>query len=115
VRAGQKRFETNGWPLAVPVAIDDPANASEQLPGLLRDWMPERPAWESYTTAWTLDLLRQKVFQRDPNAATVALQGVLVAYDDGDAKAFNKSVAEYRELLAKSGRDDLSLQKVGFE
>ncbi|CAK9102347.1 Protein NrfI [Durusdinium trenchii] len=56
-------------------------------------------------------------FPKDTPPAIDELCGVLDAARDGDVKAFNSGVAEYRDLLASHASDltDLSLAKTDFE
>ena len=92
-------------PLLVPV---NPAlRKSDEIPP---GWGKERKEWESYAMAWLNDFSRQAIFDENPNAPTLALQDIFVAYTLGDADEFNSSVEKYQNLLGNSS--DLNLTSV---
>jgi len=71
--------------------------------------------WEPYATAWTKAWAQTNVMSEQPNPATLALNKILVAYGQGNAKEFNKAVAEYRQELAANRPADWTPAKTNFE
>lgn len=73
--------------------------------------------WQTYSYAWTRDLVKASFTQDKENEATQAWTEFLIAYHDGDVPEFNKSVRDYQGWL-KRHRADLphtNLNKIDFE
>ena len=101
-------------PLAVPVTIKDQADPHAGV-SEMQGWMTSRDDWETFASAWTADFIRQRLFNKEPNPATLALQDILVAYAGNDAKTFNRQVTEYQHMLKGEARADLRPAKTSFE
>ncbi len=70
--------------------------------------------WQTLGMAWTLDVVRQ-LSDREGNPAVELVTRVLAAYADGDAREFNRAVAEYGRYLEEHPPAQYDHARVGFE
>ncbi|WP_417386632.1 cytochrome c biogenesis protein CcsA [Gimesia sp.] len=73
--------------------------------------------WQTYSYAWTRDLVKASFSKDKENEATTAWTKILVAYASGNVEEFNKEVRNYQIWLNKHKADlpHTSLSKVDFE
>ncbi|WP_339681897.1 cytochrome c biogenesis protein [Gimesia maris] len=73
--------------------------------------------WQTYSYAWTRDLVKASFAKDKENEATQAWTKMLVAYASDDVSEFNKEVRNYQIWLNKHKADlpYTSLSKVDFE
>lgn len=71
--------------------------------------------WEPFSTAWVNHYMTVDLQREAGNPATAALKGIFDAYKAGDAKAFNRGVEDYNELLATDRPVDYRPAKVNAE
>lgn len=70
--------------------------------------------WRTYAMAWMFELLGS-VRDEETNPAFESLGNILTAYIEGDAKTFNKEVAEYRASLHSDPPPQADMTAVNFE
>lgn len=75
----------------------------------------QRPEWETFSSAWTMNYVKSKFLDQPADQPTEAIARILVAYADNDPKAFNRAVAEYRTWFAEHQPQDVNLTAVDFE
>lgn len=77
----------------------------------------EENEWQTFSYAWTRDLVKASFSQGKENEATQAWTKILVDYSRGNVADFNKEVQDYQGWL-KRNRADLphtNLKKIDFE
>ncbi|MCA9015865.1 MAG: cytochrome c biogenesis protein ResB, partial [Planctomycetaceae bacterium] len=77
----------------------------------------EENEWQTYSYAWTRDLVKASFSKDKENEATQAWTKILVAYSQGDTEEFNKEVRNYQTWLKKHQADltDANLSKIDYE
>ncbi|QDV48702.1 cytochrome c biogenesis protein [Gimesia fumaroli] len=77
----------------------------------------EEAEWQTYSYAWTRDLVKASFSKDKENEATQAWTKILVAYSQGNTEEFNKEVRNYQTWLKKHQADltDVSLSKIDYE
>jgi len=70
--------------------------------------------WQPFATA-VIKNIQSEAMGKKPNAATVSMATMLLAYRKHDAKMFNQALAEYQQRLAESPPADYNATKVNFE
>ena len=77
----------------------------------------EENEWQTYSYAWTRDLVKASFSKDKENEATQAWTKILVAYSQGNTEEFNKEVRNYQTWLKKHQADltDVSLSKIDYE
>ena len=73
--------------------------------------------WQTYTYAWTRDLVKASFSKDKEHEATQAWTKILVAYSRGDATEFNNEVRNYKRWLKKHQADlpQTELSKIDYE
>jgi ABC-type transport system involved in cytochrome c biogenesis permease subunit len=71
--------------------------------------------WRAYPVAWALAYIQSKLMGQEPDPAISSFEGILVAYQKGDADTFNTEVARYRRYLEKTSPPLWNEQKVDYE
>jgi ABC-type transport system involved in cytochrome c biogenesis permease subunit len=117
------RFEQSFEPpqLRPEHAKEDITAAMHKLDALARMQVPlvvpphgEQAEWDNFASAW-FGGLKDRVQGREPNPAMLSMTQLIVAYDRGDAKAFNAELAKYQNWLAENRPKDFDAQRVNFE
>lgn len=77
----------------------------------------EDDQWQTYTYAWTRDLVKASFSKDKESEATQAWTKMLVAYAKNDVGEFNKEVRNYQKWLEKHQAEmpDTSLSKIDYE
>lgn len=77
----------------------------------------EDDQWQTYTYAWTRDLVKASFSKDKESEATQVWTRMLVAYAKNDVGEFNKEVRSYQTWLKKHQADmpDTSLSKIDYE
>ena len=70
--------------------------------------------WDNFASAW-FGGLKDRVQGRQPNPAMVSMTQLIVAYDKGDAAAFNSELAKYQNWLAENPPPGYDETKVNYE
>jgi ABC-type transport system involved in cytochrome c biogenesis permease subunit len=71
--------------------------------------------WEPYSVAYTKAFAQANILNQEPNAAAVAMNAMLAAYHNHDAKAFNAALARYETTLAERSPEGYHPAKTNFE
>ena len=71
--------------------------------------------WEPFAKAMDFAYVEQNIIGRDPAPATVSMAGIMRAYLQHDAAAFNLEVAKYRAALDADPPSGFDSSKVNFE
>jgi ABC-type transport system involved in cytochrome c biogenesis permease subunit len=98
-----QRLEAEGLPLAIPVEqeqTDDSAPTGK--------WLP-------FSSALLRAYLQSRLMGEEAPEPTRKLNAVLLAYREGDVKAFNSAVDDYQRLIAGQSPRGVDLAKVRFE
>lgn len=105
----QREMESIQAPLAVP-RLGEADAAGKTLPGVEQPAQPWQPYATAVNRAYLQEMLGQPV---DP--AAKAWQSIFEAYRQQDAAAFNRQVAEYRQLLDATPPVEYVPRKTGLE
>jgi len=77
----------------------------------------EENEWQTYSYAWTRDLVKASFAKDKENEATQAWTKILIAYSRGEVAEFNKEVRDYQSWLSRHRADlpHTNLNKIDFE
>ncbi len=105
----EREMDSMQAPLAVPqlAAAGETAGNSESASQAARPWQP-------YATAYNRAYL-QNMLGQPADSAALAWHAIFDAYRTGDAQAFNREVASYRQRLAATPPAEYVPRKAGLE
>jgi ABC-type transport system involved in cytochrome c biogenesis permease subunit len=70
--------------------------------------------WESYAQAWAAGYLDARLLGHEPPAALAAMNTILVAYEEGDAKRFNDEIETYQRTLLRNPPEQLKASQTAL-
>lgn len=105
----EREMEAMQAPLAVPRLSQAGETAGDP-----HSFGKQQKPWQAYATAYTRAYLQQAL-ERPADPAALAWSAIFAAYREGNAKAFNREVAKYHELLAASPPDEYVPRKTKIE
>ncbi len=112
-RAPQIRPESARQDL-IRVLQEQQALAARHPPLAIPPQEEDQP-WQTFSTAWTQDLIGAQLSDKEPNQALESFSKILVAYSKGEAREFNREVEKYRNRLAADPVADLNVTRVNYE
>lgn len=71
--------------------------------------------WETYSVAWTKDLIQTSLAGKEPHPGTEAMTSMLVAYAQDDAATFNREIEKFRQAVAAAPAAKVDFGKTDFE
>lgn len=71
--------------------------------------------WETFSTAWTRNMVQTTFLNQQADEPTEAFSRILLAYADKDAESFNAEVAKYKQWLEEHAPPELATRRTNFE
>jgi ABC-type transport system involved in cytochrome c biogenesis permease subunit len=87
----------------------------EQHPPLAVPPVEKDESWETYSSGWLWNLVKEMVTKQPKNPFAEGWQRIFAAYESRDADAFNAEVARLHRLYREQTPSEVNLARVDFE